>query len=364
VRKPRLLTEALRQYRLEDRVTELFALALHTHDDFCRRLLSELGVVTDGLSLVIRTQGPEFRPRLVDLIVRCHDDGREIAVVYFEHKYAPPGQQHGHWFHSDQASEQRAALTSMETAPLRRLIGIASKRAENIWGYDELTTWAWVTDVAEAVGGGDGWRNAALLPRAPASQRILLEFVSYMKGDDLGGLIPDDLDAIGRRQLAAKRVTTLLAGAAQIINQGTSAQVLEDWETPSGAWIHYVLIDPAPDSWLATLPAAVTPCRYLFITDYGWNESASAADPIAYAGVGWGADAEARAAIHSPDWLPALKAVDLELLEDGDGVYITRARPLRSLIKSLDLLSGQADAVAHWAQEAMTAAEALPNPYA
>jgi hypothetical protein len=359
--RPRLLTEALDFHRgdVEDRVTELFLVTLDAHRGFSRRLLAELGVEADDLSLDIQSQGPEFQPKLVDLTIRCRDGDSEVAVVYFEHKYAPLGQGRKHWFSHKQAEEQRSALEEKEGAPKRLLVGIASEAAKDEWGYDRLETWAWVTELADEVGGGEGWHEQALLADAPASARILLEFVRYMKGDAVGALMDDDVRALGRRQLAAERVTKLLGYAAKVIDPGATGEVHEDdWAAPSGAWIHYVLMDAQRGSWLTALGGS----RYLFITDYGWNESGSSGKPVAYAGVGWEAEATTCAGLAKSAWMEKVRAIDdhFELLGDVYGVYLVQAAPLQSLIEAHDMLSDQAEAVGDWAEQVITAVEALP----
>jgi hypothetical protein len=182
-----------------------------------------------------------------------------------------------------------------------------------------------------------------------------------MKGDAVGPLVTDDIRALGRRQLAAERVQKLLGYAAKVIDQGATGQVHEDWATPSSAWIHYVLLDPQPSSWLVALPGGH---RYLFITDYGWNESGFSGEPIVYAGVGWEADASSAGALATSEWMEQAKAIDerFELLDDVHGVYLTQAIPLVSLIKGHDVLSDQAETVGHWAQQVITVVEALPAP--
>jgi hypothetical protein len=137
--QPRLLTEALDYHRgdVEDRVTELFLVTLDAHRAFCRRLLRELGVEIDNLSLDMQSQGPEVRPKLVDLTIRCRDGDSEIAVVYFEHKYTPLGAPRRHWFSNKQANEQRSVLNTRETAPNRLLVGIASEATKICGSVDD-----------------------------------------------------------------------------------------------------------------------------------------------------------------------------------------------------------------------------------
>jgi hypothetical protein len=362
--RPRLLTEALDYHRgdVEDRVTELFLVTLDAHRDFCRRLLAELGVEADDLSLDMQSQGPEARPKLVDLTIRCRDGDSEVAVVYFEHKYTPLGAPRKHWFSHTQANEQREVLETKETAPKRVLLGIASEATTNIWGYDWLKTWAWVTELAHEVGGGDGWPEQALLPDAPASARILLEFVRYMKGDAVGPLIDEDIRALGRRKLAADRMTKLLGYAAKVIDQGTTGEVHRtDWEAPSGAPIAYVLLDAQPGSWLEGVAGGY---RYLFITDYGWNESGSSGEPVVYAGVGWEAEGSMCTVLTQSAWMEQVKGSDerFELLGDVYGVYLVQEEPLMPLIEAHEMLSDQAEAVGHWAEQVITAVDVLPAP--
>lgn len=189
VGEPLLLLEAASRYQgdLEDRLTEMFAVALDAHDAFCRILVKEAGVKTDAAVFEVRTQqGFDGQPRLVDLVIRCRDEaGLVLATIFVENKYNPGQLIEPYWFSSDQVKRQADALRRQRGQ--RLLIGIASsadvrRRTDIPRQYNRILGWDTVADLAFAAGGGPTWHEDARRPNSPASQRILLEFWTYLVG--------------------------------------------------------------------------------------------------------------------------------------------------------------------------------------
>jgi hypothetical protein len=93
-------------------LTEVFAAALDAHQLFCRKVVTETGARAEAASFEVTTQqGFDRHPRLVDVVINCHDaDGDVVATVFVENKYNPRRMIEPHWFSLDQAKRQAAAL--------------------------------------------------------------------------------------------------------------------------------------------------------------------------------------------------------------------------------------------------------------
>jgi hypothetical protein len=250
----------------EDRLTEIMATTLDVHDGFRRVLLERLGVGDWDIREVRTQETFEYQTRLVDIVVYCDQRG-EPATVFIENKVD------GYWFSEFQAQRQRAALAQRPGPQL--LAGIAEDsdlavsqagfqprlRFDPRSAYDFVLGWSDVQRLAERAGadfpqpwGGTRWHDQALDPRAPACQRLLHEFVSYLGGEALAALDENAVLALKLMDAAWERLESVLASAAGLIgthspipNPKRGEDYLFDGPSPAGATCRYAAYEPPVD---------------------------------------------------------------------------------------------------------------------
>jgi hypothetical protein len=205
----------------EDRLTDLLALALESHVHFANRLLETAGLpAADEIEVV--TQVPTAEGRRVDLQILGYSAAGKVTRLWSENK--------------DGARYQREQLPSYATAlarfpERRRLITVVASKAEA--PQDEVTparweclTWREIAHMALQAGrdsagrpGSADWRTDAARPQAPASERILLEFVRYLEEEH--GVV---LRPLGHENVAAMaHIADTVASIRELLNQLSAA---------------------------------------------------------------------------------------------------------------------------------------------
>ena len=364
--KPRLLVEAVSSYRgdREDRLTEMLAAALDAHDAFCRLFLTKAFVRASPASVSVHTQASlDGQVRLVDLVIRGFDNTPDpLFALFVENKYNPDRQANPYWFTDDQGRRQYAAL-KREPAPERHLIGVASR--SDLWRdvprqYARVLDWRLMEDIAHQAGGGPNWRIDARSPAAPAADRILLEFLTYLKGDFVGALEEDDLDVLARTVVVHERLVGLVERAAGMLDDSWTGDVAEDeWATPSDMPIFYATLEAPTGAWLHARRKGLF---YLFASEAEWSDERSVGEPTLYAGAGWDARREERAVLAQSDWPKSAEAAGFQVLADGDGSYVVKSQPLREIVTTGGTRSEQAEHLALWARTAFDAVLKLSAP--
>lgn len=364
--RPSLLLAAASTYRgdLEDRLTEVFAVALSEHDGFCRRFLSRVGVEPQFVQCAVFTQEwfPLPRARLDVVIRACDSSHQQVAVVFIENKYNPYRHSRPYWFTDEQAGRQHAALASEGTGE-RHLVAIASdhdlhRGFEVPPQYGRKFGWREVAELAYSAGGERGWEEDARKPDAPAAQRVLLEFWAYLKGDAVGAIEHHDLEALGRIAQAEERVSALLRNVADELGW-YDAKVLDDWSTGGGAPAKYIACSDGADSWLAQREGGT---QYVVISNASWLDERPAGEPHLYAGAGFDAEPTKRSALTDSGWSQAVEAAGMNVVDDDAGVYMLAAKPLAEVIGEADMLSTQVQLVKAWARTAFGVLASLPEP--
>lgn len=362
--QPLLLLEAASAYQgdLEDRLTEVLATALSEHAGFCRTFVSHIGVAAEFVRCTVRTQESfSVGPARLDLVIRAFGaSDEEVAVLFVENKYNPHKLPDPYWFTEDQACRQRAALAS-QTAGERHLVAIASDRDLRRPippEYARTLGWRAVAELANISGGEGGWQALARQPSAPASQRILLEFWAYLKGDTVGAIDNDDLETLGRIVRAEDRVSALLEHVAEALSWDET-DVAEDWVTGGESPIQYISRGAGEDSWLGERMGG---SQYVLIANAEWHDTSPAGQPHLYAGGGFFAKREERSTLAQTDWAKEVQSAGMNVFMDADGVYMLAGQPLAEVLATADTLSGQARRVASWAQDALSMLESLPKP--
>jgi hypothetical protein len=90
---PRLLLEAASSYRgdMEDRLPDIFAVALDAHDGFCRAFAARPGRQTEPAAFRITTQRSfNGQMRVVDVVIDCMDRADHVAATIFRREQVQP----------------------------------------------------------------------------------------------------------------------------------------------------------------------------------------------------------------------------------------------------------------------------------
>lgn len=240
--RPMLLLEAAHSYRVggEDRLTELFAATAAGHPGFCRGLFAEVGLPT-GETHCVTTQYRISPGCRLDMRIEARDRANAaVSVLYSEHKID------GYWFSEGQIEREKAGLDA-ELAPNKSLVCVVSadelaslraakpevpSGAVTAEDFGNCLSWRDVSRIAGDAGaawpapwGGSGWRQQALLPEAPACQRILMEFIAYLGEDEVpDALSANDLLALRLADEAQQKIESLLTLAAEQVAAFTLAQ--------------------------------------------------------------------------------------------------------------------------------------------
>jgi hypothetical protein len=286
VGEPLLLLEAASTYRgdLEDRLTELLCTALAEHEAFWNELLTRLGVSERVVrSSVLTQQSFPEGPARVDLVIRAYDDAdRPVAVIFIENKYNPRKLPSRYWFTDDQAGRQANALASQPAAD-HHLVAIASdfdlRRLPVPAEYKHQLGWRDIAELANRSGGSQGWQTNARQSSTCVPQRVLLEFWTYLKGDTVGALTDDDLEALGQIVRAEDRVTSLLEQVADLLKWDDD--VSDDWITSGKSPASYVAQEAPEGNWLADRRDGAF---YVAIANAEWNDTSQYGQPHVYAG--------------------------------------------------------------------------------
>jgi len=84
--------------------------------------------------------------------------------------------------------------------------------------------------------------------------------------------------------------------------------------------------------------------------------------PHVYAGGGFSAKREERAALAESTWPRQTEQAGLHVFSDSDGIYALAGKPLAEIIAEGDTLSAQARLIADWAHTTMASLATLPEP--
>jgi hypothetical protein len=261
----RTLLGAYRRYSGgENRLTELFAVALESYLPFARAVVADafheddtesLGIDTDRIEqVVVRGQVPADG-RLVDMEIRALDaDGSTVAVIWFENKIDAEYQR-------NQLGDYHRCLEVRYSVP-RRLVTIvkhASHALPEAREFDvPVFTWAQIGAIADRAvrdaTGEEKWRASALEPTAEAQLRIIEEFIRYLEEQVDVILKPVLAENIQAFQLANETFEQLWAlldragklAAAQDAHLG-EASVTDSWKQ---SWGRYECAFTGGPSWV------------------------------------------------------------------------------------------------------------------
>lgn len=371
---PRLLVEAASSYSgdLEDRHTELLAVALNEHPAFLDRLVKELDLKAIYARADIATQtsylsetGQRCR---IDLEIRLMSRGeKQAAVIFIECKYNPDGRRNHHWFVDPygmaQGPVQKAVLDQERGSVEKVLASIVSdcdlRRIDFPKEYElsKRLGWKKIADLINEAGGEPGWQRAARAANAVASQRVLLEVWSYLKGDAVGALDDTDLQALSGAARMEERVEALLRRISEMRGWDQYQQPGKDWGS-AATWLRYITAPVVDSPW----PGGEAPAFYVVITGRPWDVLDAVGNPQMYAGFGadWGNGLRGED-VDQARWQQQIGR-QLKAVVDADGCFVFGARSLSELLGSGRTLSDQAGQSLRWIEEALMAAREAPPP--
>lgn len=383
-REHRLLIEAVYSYGgdREDRLTEVLASVLETHHEFCRLLARRLGLQTAVDHLVPKTQvGPKGQRRLVDLALTALDpEGATQATIFVECKYNPTRKPESYWFSEDQANRQRHVLYGQPGQHI--LAGICSKGDfDRLTGpvdrrpafdpraaYDTVITWSEIRELGRAAAGGGDWERRARSASAPASERMLLEFLTYLdlEGEAMGALADDDVFVLARHAQTMDRLDRLLWRSAEKLAERMDAEDELEFEMTTDDEDELAIVprvwiaSEAPgDTWVSDLRDGGL---FIMIAGAEYDDEEEVGTPTLYAGVGWDAGRAGKKRTSGSNWEKGANEAGLAVHWEGNDCSLVAARPLQEIADAGNTIARQADILATWAHQSITIALGLPAP--
>ena len=200
----------------EDRLTELLAVALRCHEGFARRLLDVAGVPAPG-TIEVSTQVRTRLGKRVDMQLLALDaTGRHVVGrLWSEHKTGAgfgPGQLRGYATELAQFDGKTVLITIVG-----HLREVPADSPAQRFTWQDIATLAW--QVGREDNDDVSWRAAACEPDAPARQRLLHEFLSYLEEEHHTVLKPIshlDVVAFAYANGAAATINAVLERAADL----------------------------------------------------------------------------------------------------------------------------------------------------
>ncbi len=367
----------------EDRLTELYAVALEAHARFASRVFALADLPEAEIYEAYTQEMLEDGSGRLDLQVRGLDASRgHVSVLYAEHKEPGGGWQDGQ--PEKYLPELRRDIR--RTGALGRFLVVVgsgddvegrvpprarasarsddakeTKEAERLAGHRGplviAKTWQDIANCAELAGredfSGEGpldWREAAAKPEAPGSQRVLRELLWYFEEDGYAvtnGLTTEQL-AMAPQALEIEDVLGALLDAttAYLVKDkigrfqlktprgGGKKSGAQNFTTPVGSWI---------EKWSGGLW-------------FGYDTNASPGRGVAdgqlefQVGV-WLLKKQAKLLDESKSFKSQLKAHKLTFDVDDDGGAIWASAPAKTFITvdAAETMDAQAEHIAAWA---------------
>jgi hypothetical protein len=352
-RAPQSLVAAVKSAKRENQLTGLLSLVLEAHLPFANKLF-ERAKLPPAAEVRGRVEVMTRSGRFVDLELLGFDEhGSGVARLWSENKT-------GAGYQPKQLPDY--AMDIPELPKARQLITIVDDHSEipddedspeePRWmglTWQDIAVMAWEagreeTDHAQR----DIWREAAGVPQAPASQRILLELLNYLEEEH--GVV---LDPLGHEHVAAfaympqtsELLEELLAGV------GRSAQVELDGKPTWGDDLIWQAFSPA-GTWAEPLGGWAD---VLAAPSDDWTESRIGEPAF---GTGYVFPRELADVLLSLDTLAwrqalAVEGFSVRVGESGTNVSVRRTKYLAELIPMGVTLDLQCQALGKWVNESL-----------
>ncbi len=340
----------------ENRLTELFATTLISCPKFAAALFIDVGLVP-GDRFDVRTQERVAPGCVPDMVVRSlrapaggGPGGALDSVLWSEHKTVSG-------FRHEQQADYVKALGA-EPCP-GQLLTLTVEAEDEHAGEWERRTWQHIGELADVVGvgwGGPRWRDDALLPDAPASARILHEFVWYLEKEDFAvvrAATAEDVHVFRRFADTVDVVHELLDRAGNLMGERTEKDVCANdyWDR------FWLVVAPPEGAWLSRATPFESYAEVCVAAEGGWTPEGAGAPVV---GAGYTMSSELHAPLSSDSgWVERLEARGY-CLEVWEGLLrCWRTRPLSEFIEAGATLTEQARELARWAREAIDELSAL-----
>jgi hypothetical protein len=377
----------------EDRLTELYAVALEIHPGFASRVFALVDLPPAERYEAFTQHVLDDGSGRVDLRVRGFDaNGEPVAILYAEHK--EPG---GH-FQEGQPQKYLSALEleARESGAESRFLVVVGERddaeehgqgprrvRQQVAEADEdaarirksspvmidATTWQAIANCAELAGrdahaGGDklAWREAAAAADAPASQRLLCELLWYFEEEGYAmtnGLTAEQLAFAPQAIEIEDTLRALLDATTALLLQerfgrfrletprgGGQTERSQDFRAPAGSWL---------EKWKGGL--------WWGYGDYAQSDRSVDERKLAFAVGLWLQPKEARRLDQRKAFRVQLEGFELHL--DDEGTAWTHALA-SSFVKAdaAETMDDQARRICEWATPRLgTLLQVRPGPY-
>lgn len=347
---------AVGRAKREHRLTDLLALTLEAHLGFANMLLHESGL-PEAADVEVESEVRTQRGRPVDLeLIALDGHGGRVARLWSENKT-------GARYQPDQLADYATDLPTSPSA--RQLITIVDHPNEvpddpdspekarwEAFTWRDIAVMAWEAGRTAALKEEDRpvWRQAAMRRDAPASQRILVELLSYLEEEH--GVV---LDPLGYEHVAAFAYAADTAGILdELVRRASELMHLE--RSKSVAWSNdgdalWQLFD-ATGTWAAGLGGYP---ELQAADDDRWS-SDRVGEPAF--GVGYSMPHTLRDQLLSTDlrpWRDALEGDQFAIADDSGHIRIWRTKYLVELIPKGVTHESQAKELARWADDALAA---------
>jgi hypothetical protein len=334
----------------ENRLTEVLAAVLATHDEFASALMRKVGLPV-GERFEVVTQQRVAPGCIVDMVLRSsRSGGAPVSQLWSEHKTISG-------FRHEQREDYARALGARPGEG--RLLTITPAHTDQAQGSWARMTWQGLAELADGVGqqwGKDGWRESALAPTAPARERLLHELLWYLEMEGFAMLRPiiaDDVHVFGRMIDSWTALNALMERASEHIG----GLVEDSFDiAPDGDWWSFH-ITPPPDAWLERLAPHETYCEVLLADEGRWWPL-GAGEPAVGAGYTLAKELHERLGSRS-DWVDRLEENDYTLVVADGYVRCWQTRPLADFLDAGETLDDQARELARWARQSIEALSRL-----
>ena len=352
-------------HRAEDRLTELFATTLGAHTELLGRLFRRAGIPLpdDGVRFEVFTQRALTpRGRRPDMVVSAYEGQHLRAQLWSEHKT-------GSGFGDLQMEDYLAALEESRArhragsqtfdAALISIVHERSGEAEpEAW---TALTWQEVAEMANAAGrqwNGPKWREVALAPDSPARERLLHEFIWYLKREGFAvvdALDADNLHALHKSAQTTDAIEALLERAALYMKEEFEPGELDAY---SDGHLYYQLFKLPEDSWARRIRSAGwrADLELMVAGDDEWWVDSTGQPAF---GAGFTLDEQMYEPLAAQEtWLADLDKRELGFASYQGNTRVYRTMPMSDLITAGGTLDEQARVLADWALESFRRANA------